>query len=202
MSVSLRWRSLRRVQVVLALALIGWVFVPTASSAATVDTVTATGGGGDYSNVNITAQSGTTGQSPSGTVSFTVAHQFTVSGPVTCLSVTGPDRGGGTPSAPTTAVLNFLGGGFGVVTVELVDNGGGGADIISSLPTSRAPSDCSPFSAVLVPLTNGRAVVFDAPVLPTSADQCKNGGWRSFGVFKNQGDCVSFVATGGKNQPG
>jgi hypothetical protein len=29
-----------------------------------------------------------------------------------------------------------------------------------------------------------------------------NGGWRSFGsVFKNQGDCVSFVATGGKNSP-
>jgi hypothetical protein len=31
-------------------------------------------------------------------------------------------------------------------------------------------------------------------------DQCKNGGWQSFGVFKNQGDCVSFVATGGKHR--
>jgi hypothetical protein len=29
----------------------------------------------------------------------------------------------------------------------------------------------------------------------------KNGGWRSYGVFKNQGDCVSFVATNGKNPP-
>ena len=37
--------------------------------------------------------------------------------------------------------------------------------------------------------------------LPTSKDQCKKGGWQSFGVFKNQGDCVSFVATGGKNPP-
>jgi hypothetical protein len=37
--------------------------------------------------------------------------------------------------------------------------------------------------------------------LPTSKDQCKNGGWQSFGVFKNQGDCVSYIATGGKNQP-
>jgi hypothetical protein len=37
--------------------------------------------------------------------------------------------------------------------------------------------------------------------LPTTKDQCTNGGWRSFGVFKNQGDCVSFVATKGKNQP-
>lgn len=37
--------------------------------------------------------------------------------------------------------------------------------------------------------------------LPTSKDQCKNGGWMTFKVFKNQGDCVSYVATGGKNPP-
>ena len=37
--------------------------------------------------------------------------------------------------------------------------------------------------------------------LPTSKDQCKKSGWRSFGVFKNQGDCVSFVATRGRNAP-
>jgi hypothetical protein len=40
------------------------------------------------------------------------------------------------------------------------------------------------------------------PGLPTSKDQCKNGGWQNYGgKFKNQGDCVSFVATGGKNPP-
>jgi hypothetical protein len=38
--------------------------------------------------------------------------------------------------------------------------------------------------------------------LPTSKDQCKDGGWKAFGVFKNQGDCVSFVATNGKTGPG
>jgi hypothetical protein len=38
--------------------------------------------------------------------------------------------------------------------------------------------------------------------LPTAKGECKNGGWQSYGVFKNQGDCVSFVATGGKNPPG
>jgi hypothetical protein len=36
---------------------------------------------------------------------------------------------------------------------------------------------------------------------PTTADACKDGGWETFGTFKNQGDCVSYVATGGKNQP-
>jgi hypothetical protein len=39
------------------------------------------------------------------------------------------------------------------------------------------------------------------PRLPTSADQCKKDGWKSYGAFKNQGDCVSYVATKGKNKP-
>lgn len=37
--------------------------------------------------------------------------------------------------------------------------------------------------------------------MPTSKDQCKDGSWQTFGVFKNQGDCVSYVATHGKNPP-
>ena len=37
--------------------------------------------------------------------------------------------------------------------------------------------------------------------LPTNTDQCKNDGWQTFGMFKNQGDYVSFVATRGKNPP-
>jgi hypothetical protein len=35
--------------------------------------------------------------------------------------------------------------------------------------------------------------------LPTSQDQCKNGGWQRFSFpynFKNQGDCIQFVNTG------
>jgi hypothetical protein len=36
-----------------------------------------------------------------------------------------------------------------------------------------------------------------------SGDSCKKGGWQQFtsspGPFKNQGDCVSYFATGGKN---
>jgi hypothetical protein len=38
-------------------------------------------------------------------------------------------------------------------------------------------------------------------------DQCKNGGWQMFKnangqpMFKNQGDCVSYFATGGSNPP-
>jgi hypothetical protein len=39
-----------------------------------------------------------------------------------------------------------------------------------------------------------------------SAQSCKNDGWQQFtsapGPFKNQGDCVSYFATGGKNTAG
>ncbi len=44
------------------------------------------------------------------------------------------------------------------------------------------------------------AVSLDAP---TNKDQCKNGGWMDYSnlSFKNQGDCVSYVATHGRNLP-
>jgi hypothetical protein len=35
-----------------------------------------------------------------------------------------------------------------------------------------------------------------------TADMCKKGGWETFQpLFKNQGDCVSFVVTGGRDEP-
>lgn len=38
---------------------------------------------------------------------------------------------------------------------------------------------------------------------PSGKDECKDGGWAAFDdpAFKNQGDCVSFVVTKGKNPP-
>jgi hypothetical protein len=40
-----------------------------------------------------------------------------------------------------------------------------------------------------------------AHLLPEMKEQCKLGGWVSYGIFKNQGDCVSFIATAGRNLP-
>lgn len=37
--------------------------------------------------------------------------------------------------------------------------------------------------------------------LNTGKGVCKKGGWKTLGPFKNQGDCVSYIATGGKNLP-
>lgn len=41
------------------------------------------------------------------------------------------------------------------------------------------------------------------PAAPASAADCRGDGWTRFAAppFKNQGDCVSFVATKGKNSP-
>jgi hypothetical protein len=51
---------------------------------------------------------------------------------------------------------------------------------------------------------NGQVV--GSPTSPLSKDACKNGGWQNLlgdngKPFKNQGDCVSYVATGHKNLP-
>ena len=37
--------------------------------------------------------------------------------------------------------------------------------------------------------------------LPLRMEECRNGGWMRFGIFRNQGDCVSFVVTDGRNAP-
>ena len=43
---------------------------------------------------------------------------------------------------------------------------------------------------------NGRRYEFN----PVVKAQCKKNGWKAFPGFKNQGDCVSYVATKGKNK--
>ncbi len=183
------------------------LFVPGSSATAApspspLDTVNVQESGGFvFDLVNITAQASPTGQNVSGTATVSLRGAFAVSGPVTCLSVTGPDQGGGTPSAPTTATLNFQDP-RGVLTARIVDNGGQSSnpDEIQVFAGGRAPTDCSPLApgfGIDELLTAGRAVVFDAPLVPTSKDQCKDGGWRSFGtMFRNQGQCVAFVERG------
>ena len=44
-------------------------------------------------------------------------------------------------------------------------------------------------------------LAFTGGPVAVDKDSCKNGGWTAFGWFRNQGDCVSFFATGGKNGP-
>jgi hypothetical protein len=63
---------------------------------------------------------------------------------------------------------------------------GGG---LSPKSAASVPTGYAPFGLAVSPL----------PRVPTSKDQCKNGGWRNFGdTFKNQGQCIAFVQRGPK----
>jgi hypothetical protein len=110
-----------------------------------------------------------------------------LSGPVTCLAVRGNVA---TMNVQTSSI-------FGQVTFQVTDNSAAGtADVIvaTDIPP-RPPSDCSPLdpnTAVPGRVLTGDVVVVDAPPLPASKEQCKNGGWARFG-FRNQGQCVAFV---------
>ena len=139
---------------------------------------------GEFTLVTLDASSGPSGEHPAGQATFVVfpiPFDFLVSGPVTCLAVSG-----------STATMNVQDSFRGVVTVQVVDNQ---PDQFDALPVGRAPTDCSPLppSGFGGPVSGGDIIVVDAPALPTSKDQCKSGGWKTYGVFKNQGDCVSFV---------
>jgi hypothetical protein len=149
--------------------------------------VTLDGQGVDFT---IAASSGPGGENPTGQVSFIQGRFGTnFAGPVTCLAVKG-----------NIATMNVASN-LGLVTLEVTDSPSG--DLIRAALTGRSPSDCSVLGAAIeLRVVSGGVAVVDAPPLPTSKDQCKNGGWRNFPGFKNQGDCVSFVATGGRNQPG
>jgi uncharacterized repeat protein (TIGR01451 family) len=90
-------------------------------------------------------------------------------------------------------------------------------------PEGRASTPTSPFTATIVATTTecgtftntasagpdvGEVSFTVEGCVPTTKEQCKNNGWRNFEnpdgspMFKNQGDCVSYVATHGKNEPG
>jgi hypothetical protein len=51
---------------------------------------------------------------------------------------------------------------------------------------------------------DGIGTACDNPEAPVTKDDCKKGGWAGYDgtyTFRNQGDCVSFVATDGRNGP-
>jgi hypothetical protein len=171
--------------------------VPVASAAQTPtqDAVKGSGTttGGFFGQFEFDARSGPSGENPSGQVS--VSGGIQLSGPVTCLAVTG-----------NLAVFNAQTS-LGVVTFQVTDGPPPQPDRIlglaSGLAEGRPAGDCSPPQTGLSETVgSGDIVVVDAQPLPTSKDQCENGGWQTYGGFKNQGDCVSFVASGGKNPPG
>ena len=183
---------MRRAVIVLCLALATLPVTAGATSAQTPtqDSVVGSGTTSNGFTFDIDARSGPGGEDPTGEVSFRFNSDGSVffSGSAICLSVEG-----------SFAIIHVATSQFGVVGLEVTDSPAG--DLIRGIPVGTTPG-CSPLGAAVdFPVSIGDLVVSDAPELPVSKDQCKNGGWRTFGVFKNQGDRVSFVETGGKNPP-
>ncbi len=87
-----------------------------------------------------------------------------------------------TPDNSRIYVANAGFGNYGNVTV---------IDAASNTVTNTIPVGDGPFAF-------GQFLLSLRQTRPTSRDQCKNDGWRSFSnpTFKNQGDCVSFVSAG------
>jgi len=143
------------------------------------------------------ARSGPSGEHPTGTVRIDVESPpgsglidtFDIdtfdTARVTCLNVSG--------NRATIGAQSQFGWWF-VFIVE--DNDGAGQDRSSSFDTFESPVCPAIPSIGLPPIPGGDITVHDAVPLPTSKEQCRNGGWRRFPGFKNQGQCVAFVERG------
>jgi hypothetical protein len=199
-----------RIRLCLAVAIAGVLVLSQAAGAQAPTQDSATGSGSTptfYSAFSFSATSDPLGGSPSGSASWN-QFGFHFEGTVTCLAVDGNQAIIGidvdAAASSSSAFEGFL--------LTAIDDGpaGSGLDTFDAIPTSftslgnTVPTTCVFAFRGFTPdqLVSGDIVVTDAPPLPTSMEQCKNGGWQTYGIFKNQGDCVSFVATGGKNPPG
>jgi hypothetical protein len=163
-----------------SLALVLAVLSATAGVATAAPQDSVSGGGVSpepYCNgtIDIDVQSGPSGENPSGHVICGTLFD----GPPTCLKVQG-----------NVALLTVIDDVFGTVSVKITDAGSTG-DTMEAYPT---PGGCPSQLPQYVPIVfSGDIVVVDAQPLPTSKDQCKNGGWKTYGSFRNQGDCITFV---------
>ena len=88
-----------------------------------------------------------------------------------------------------TALTNY--GAFGITSISIVTD------------SSWAAADGEHGADIDNTLINATLFTYEVPQ-PTTAGQCKKGGWQNLAdangnTFKNQGDCVSYVATEGRN---
>jgi hypothetical protein len=140
------------------------------------------------------AHSGPSGENAAGTVRIDIESppgggiETFATAQVTCLDVSANRATIGGLSQSSGSALAFF----------AEDNDGAGQDGSALLPIGgTAPPVCPAFpSTGLPPIFAGDLTVHDAVPPPTSKAQCRNGGWRDFSGFKNQGECVAFVERG------
>jgi DNA-binding beta-propeller fold protein YncE len=109
---------------------------------------------------------------------------LTAKTPATVATGPCPEDVAVSPDGKSAYATSSLGGTPSGGTVSQYDVGASGA-LTPKTPATLATGSF-PFAIAVTPL----------PRMPTSKEQCKNGGWRNYPQFKNQGQCVSFVETG------
>ena len=122
--------------------------------------------------------------------------------PGTKFSENGPGHGGaggpnigGEPEAGAGGGGGYYGGGGGGSGKGSGGGGGGGSDFCGNGATSCEAHTLAGTSPNAGREPGQAKVTLTYTALPTSKAQCKKGGWKNFGTkFKNQGQCVSFVA--------
>jgi hypothetical protein len=99
-------------------------------------------------------------------------------------------------NAPTTGIPSFVG----YTNTDTIPGGdfvfinnGGDTTQWTTMPWTNYAATAPQFNIYDLAFTASFS-----PTLPTTKAECMNGGWKTYGVFKNQGDCVSFVASGGR----
>jgi hypothetical protein len=160
----------------------------------------------------VDAQSGPSGEQPSGTAVFgspdsSLAPQWDLE--VTCLSVSGKTAivgftgtlttyFGWGESYPTAGLIRAVDGGgtgSGLDSLEFasVEGPEGGAPIPGPTTCSSYPG---PYTRPHGPIVNnqGDLAVTDGPPLPESKADCAGAGWRTYGFFTSEAGCVSFAA--------
>ena len=179
------------------------VFCAPTMASLTIGEVTFSGGAILSSVLGLPADQTTVYGTKAGCPDNASAITITFATPVTDFSVQVLN---GFQEAVSYTVTSNLGGS---VTKTLADNLRSGADTFSLPDVGITSVTISPtvstdfwnFFIDNVSFTPVAPPPPPPPALPSTAAECKDGGWDAFGVFKNQGDCVSYVATGGKNPP-
>jgi hypothetical protein len=181
-------RSFARAVVLVVLAACACLALPS-TAAAQQDSVIGSGELEGAQPFSVNAVSGPAGENATGSFSVVLGIGDLI-GDVTCLNVSGSQAVVGGPVTGGTAVP----AGFGYFFH--VDDRAPMSDLVRLELLGSPPSGCgSPLFISPALVTVGDIVVTDAPApppLPTSKDECKDGGWRQFG-FRNQGECVAFV---------
>jgi large repetitive protein len=148
----------------------------------------------------VTVSGPSSGVFPLGTTAVTFTATDASGNSSSCTTfVTVVDTTPPTITCPSNITVVAGAGGTAVVTYSAV-----ASDIAGPVTISYSPASGSTFAVGTTPVvatatdasgltTQCGFTVTVTPFVPTTSDECRNGGWMAFGIFKNQGECISFV---------